>query len=142
MVTQENLLLWDLLDKTQYQMSSNFALLKLVERENERLQQQLFRTTQRPNKKTTGAYARHMTSNECLEALVRGVWESNLKNIFKSTEWKEHKKSCAATEKRLVAEEKERERERERGQKDTECHEKAQEKDTEHHEKAQEKDAE
>ena len=77
-----------------------------------------------------------MTSDKCLEALAWDVWESNWKNIFKSAEWKEHKKSCAAEEKRLVVEEKEKEREREKEQKDMERWEKAQEKEQIWQEKA------
>ena len=60
-----------------------------------------------------------MMSDECLEALGQEVWVSNWKSIFKSTKWKEHKKSCAAAEKR------EKEREKEKEQKDMEKQEKA-----------------
>jgi len=55
-----------------------------------------------------------MTLDGCLEALAWDVWMSNWKNLFKSTKWKEHKKACAAEEKRLAAEEKEKEREKEK----------------------------
>jgi len=56
MVVQENALLWDLLDKVWYQMSWDFALLKLMEQENEQLWQCLSHKTQKPKKKKTNIY--------------------------------------------------------------------------------------
>ncbi len=66
-----NLQLWELLDWARFQMQREYALKKLVEKENERLLQRLFNKTNKPKKKQSSVHARHMTSDEVLEELKR-----------------------------------------------------------------------
>ena len=68
-------------------MQKDYTQKILMDQENGRLHQQLF-DKQKKQKKTTAAYVRHMTLEECLEALAQDEWKSKMKEVFKSDKFK------------------------------------------------------
>ncbi|KZP07205.1 hypothetical protein FIBSPDRAFT_965817 [Athelia psychrophila] len=98
-------------------MQMDFALKTLMEKENERLRKRLFDKGKKPSKKTSG-HARHMTSNEMLDALARDEWASLMKEVFKERVFKQRKVAYEKWCKEMADQEKAREREAERAEKD------------------------
>jgi hypothetical protein len=88
-----NLQLRELLDRARFQMQRDYALKKLMEKENERLRQRLFNKTNQPKKKQSSGHARHMTSDEVLEELARDDWQAAMKEVFKSDVFKQRKRA-------------------------------------------------
>lgn len=124
-----------LLDKARYQMEKDYALKKLMELENERLRKRLYNKSNKPGKRQKTGFARHMTSEENLEALARDVWVSAMKEIFKDPVFKQQREKYNAWVKAQAEEAKEdaqksaqKEREAERMRKDLEKFSKQQEK--------------
>ncbi|KAJ3510025.1 hypothetical protein NLJ89_g4909 [Agrocybe chaxingu] len=125
---KENILLRNLLDKSCMQMQRDYALKKLMDRENECLRQRLFDKENKPSKKKKTNLQRHLTSEENLAELALDEWKSAMKILFASDGFKAHKKSLADKQKAAELEEKEnekkrkevRERERERKKREEE----------------------
>lgn len=88
-----NLQLRELLDRARLQMQRDYALKKLMEKENERLRQRLFNKTNKPKKKQSSGHARHMTSDKVLEELARDDWQAAMKEVFKSEVFKQRKRA-------------------------------------------------
>ena len=65
----QNLQLFDLLEQAQHRMQIDYVLKKLMDRENGRLCARLFDKSHKHMKKMTTSHARHMTSDEVLDAL-------------------------------------------------------------------------
>jgi hypothetical protein len=88
-----NLQLRELLEQARFQMQRDYALKKLMEKENERLRQRLFNKTNKPKNKQSTGHARHMTSEEVLEELAREDWQAAMKEVFKSDVFKQRKRA-------------------------------------------------
>ena len=110
----------DLLDKAQYQMEVDYASRRLGDRENGRLRARLFDKSNKHKKKETTSHARHMTSEEVLDALAKDDWRLKMKDVWNDPAFKAQKKACDAYARELVTTEKADEREIERSQKDAE----------------------
>jgi hypothetical protein len=108
----QNLQLRDLLDRACFQMQRDYALKKLMEKENERLRQRLFNKTNKPKKKLYSGNARHMTSDEVLEELAREDWQAAMKEVFKSEIFKQRKNAYEQYCRDRAAQEKETEKAR------------------------------
>lgn len=102
----------------------------LMEKENERLRKRLFNKDKKPSKKTSG-HARHMTSEEMLDALARDEWASKMAEVFKETAFKQRKKAYEKWCRDMVAQEKAQEKEAGRAQKEAEKEEERRRKDAE-----------
>lgn len=100
----QNLKLRYLLDAC-FQMEKDYALKVLMDKENGRLRKKLFDKSKKKGKKTTG-YARHMTSDEVLDALVQVEWAAAMKEVFKEHVWRLRKQAYEKYFRDLVAEEK------------------------------------
>lgn len=115
----ENRELRNVLDEACFQMQRDYALKRLMDHENERLRKRLFEKPNKPNKKLTSGFARHMTSEENLLALAREVWQLKMKEVFRSEKFKarkdlydDHVRQEANAEKEREKNEKSRERRR------------------------------
>jgi hypothetical protein len=62
-----------------------------MDTENERLLKRLFETSKKHTKKLTSGFARHMTGEECLDALAKQEWASAMKEVFKDSVFKARK---------------------------------------------------
>lgn len=100
-----------LLDQACYQMEKDFALKKLMDKENERLRKELYNRQNKPKKRLATGFARHMTSEDSLIALAREEWSVAMREIFKSPVFKEQRDKYERYCKEMAAKEKERERE-------------------------------
>lgn len=109
-----------LLDRCCYQMQGDHALKKLMEKENQRLRTRLFEKGKKKSKKLTSGFARHMTGEECLNALARDEWESAMKEIFKDGVWKRQKEAYERHCKEQAEREKADERQKQKQRKDDE----------------------
>lgn len=118
------------MDRACFQMQMDFALKVLMDKENERLRKRLFDKSKKPSKKTSG-HARHMTSDEMLDALARGEWASKMAEVFKQRVFKQRKKAYEKWCREMAAQEKAQEKEVERAQKEVEKEEERRRKDVE-----------
>ncbi|THU80572.1 hypothetical protein K435DRAFT_874250 [Dendrothele bispora CBS 962.96] len=113
----QNIQLQDLLEKACHQMQRDFALTKLMDKENGDLREQLFRKKKKPPKRFAAATAsRHMTSEEALEALAYEEWKPKWIEVNKS--FKERLRTIAKDkkadeEKQCQANKEERKRQKE-----------------------------
>ncbi|THU78034.1 hypothetical protein K435DRAFT_877085 [Dendrothele bispora CBS 962.96] len=124
----KNQKLRDLLEKTCYQMQRDYALKKLMDKENGDLREQLFHKKKKPAKRYASADAsRHMTSEESLEALAYNDWRVKWLDVMKELKdmWKEKAKTKKAADERqrqLNREEHERQKELRDRQKELDQH--------------------
>jgi hypothetical protein len=109
-----------LLDRSCFQMQRDYALKKLMDKENERLRKRLYEKTNKRTKKQTSGLSRHMTSEESLDALAREEWALAMKEVFKDRIFKARRDAYEKHCKTLAAEVKMREKEAERAEKDAE----------------------
>ena len=109
-----------LLDRSCYQMQRDYALKKLMEKENGRLRKRLFDKSSKKKSKFAQGFARHMTSEESLDALAKEEWAAGMKEVFKERVFKQRRDAYEKYCRELVAEEKAREKEAERTRKDEE----------------------
>ncbi|KAF8874870.1 hypothetical protein CPB84DRAFT_1829297 [Gymnopilus junonius] len=130
----------NLLDKACFQMQRDYALKKLMDRENERLRQRLFNKENKVGKKPTTDYGRHLTSEENLQALALVEWKTAMKEVFASNAFKERRKLLDDEEKQLALEEKEREKQQRKDEQEEKKREKEREKERLQEEKRQEKE--
>ena len=100
-------------------MQKDYAQKILMDQENGCLRRQLF-DKQKKQKKTMAAYARHMMSEECLEALAQDEWKSKMKEVFKSDKFKALQRQSDKDYKVEVEERKKRQKETENVRKEIE----------------------
>ena len=80
----ENTMLRDIIVQAGIALEEDYAQMKLMDLENERLRKRAFEKEKRKaqNKRSSGQ-ARHMTAAENLDLLARQDWESRMKDVFK-----------------------------------------------------------
>jgi hypothetical protein len=80
----ENMMLRDIIIQAGVALEEDYAQMKLMDLENERLRKRAFEKDKRKaNNKQTSGQARHMTAAENLDLLARQDWESRMKDVFK-----------------------------------------------------------
>lgn len=80
----ENVMLRDIIRQAGIALEEDYAQMKLMDLENERLRKRVFEKENRSKQsKLTSARARHMTAIEMLDFLARQDWESRMKDVFK-----------------------------------------------------------
>jgi DDE superfamily endonuclease len=80
----ENLMLRDIIVQAGIALEEDYAQMKLMDLENERLRKQAFRKAKQKNQnRLTSGHARHMTAAESLDLLARQDWERRMKDVFK-----------------------------------------------------------
>jgi hypothetical protein len=80
----ENLMLQDIIMQAGIALEEDYAQMKLMDLENERLRKQALEKGKRKNQnRLTSGRARHMTATENLDLLARQDWESRMKDMFK-----------------------------------------------------------
>lgn len=136
----QNIELRELLEKARFQMQRDYALKKLMDKENQRLRQRLFDKSNKPQKKQRSGLARHMTAEENLDDLAYEEWKSAMKEVLKSDVFKERRKAYDEYCKQKVAEEKEAEKARKEADKEREQKGKEEERQRVQEEKSLEKD--
>ena len=137
-LTAQNTELRYLLDRCCSQMQRDFALKKLMDKENERLRKQLFDKSHKPSKKQS-TLSRHMASEESLDALAREEWGSAMKIVFKDRIFKARRDAYEKYCRNMAAEDKAREKDAEKARKDAEKAQKEAEKSEERRRKEIEK---
>ena len=78
-----------LLNQACYQMKMDYALKKLMDKENEWLHKQLYTKKNKHNKKKRAGFARHMMSEENLIELAKEDWIAAMKLVWKEPVWKQ-----------------------------------------------------
>ena len=101
-------------------MQCDYALKKLMEKENGHLRKRLFDKSLKKKSKFAQGFAWHMTSEESLDALAKEEWAVGMKEVFKERVFKQRRDAYEKYCRKLVAEEKAREKEAERTRKDEE----------------------
>ena len=97
----ENKILREIIKKAGFALEHDYAQMKLMDLENERLRKRAFaRDQQKLKKHYTTNHARHMTAEENLELLAREEWERKMKVVYKqlSPRFKRIKKDLATIE--------------------------------------------
>ena len=112
-------------------MQKDHALKKLMDKENGRLGKRLYDKTNKHAKKVSSGFARHMSSEESLDALAREEWASEMKEVFKDRVWKARRDAYEKYVREMAAEQKRQEKEAERVRKEAEKNRKEAEKDEE-----------
>jgi hypothetical protein len=79
----ENKMLRDIITQAGVALEEDYAQMKLMDLENERLRKRAFQKERRKNLKLTSGRARHMTAAENLDSLAQQDWESMMKDVFK-----------------------------------------------------------
>jgi hypothetical protein len=80
----ENMMLQDIITQAGIVLEEDYAQMKLMDLENERLRKWAFeKENQKNNNKLTSGHARHMMAAENLGFLAQCDWESGMKNSFK-----------------------------------------------------------
>ena len=80
----ENMMLRDVIKQAGIALEEDYAQMKLMDLENERLRKKVFEKGKRKNQgRLTSGHARHMTAAENLDFLARQDWESRMKDVFK-----------------------------------------------------------
>jgi DDE superfamily endonuclease len=81
----ENMMLRDIIEKAGAVLERDYAQMKLMDLENERLRQKAFSKDKQKaaNKKQNSGQARHMTAPEMMDLLARQTWESAMGDLFK-----------------------------------------------------------
>jgi hypothetical protein len=80
----ENMMLRDIIVQAGIALEEDYAQMKLMDLENERLRKRAFGKEKRKAKNAqSSGQARHMTAAENLDLLARQDWESRMKDVFK-----------------------------------------------------------
>ena len=80
----ENMMLRDIIRQAGIALEEDYAQMKLMDLENERLRKCVFEKERRKNQpKLYSGQARHMTATEHLDSLARQDWESGMKAVLK-----------------------------------------------------------
>jgi hypothetical protein len=80
----ESMMLWDIIMQAGIALEDDYAQMKLMDLENERLRKQILERGKRKNQsRLTLERARHMTATENLDLLAQQDWESGMKDVFK-----------------------------------------------------------
>jgi hypothetical protein len=80
----QNMTLRDIIKQAGIALEEDFAQMRLMDLENERLRKRVFaKEKQKSQNKRTSGHARHMTANENLDLLARQDWESRMRDVFK-----------------------------------------------------------
>ena len=80
----ENMLLRDIIRQAGIALEEDYAQMKLMDLENERLRKQLLeKGKKKTQNRLTSGRARHMTAAEHLDLMARQDWESGMKDVFK-----------------------------------------------------------
>ncbi|KIL55149.1 hypothetical protein M378DRAFT_18199 [Amanita muscaria Koide BX008] len=112
----ENKMLRAMIVEVGWVLEQDYAQMKLMDLENERLRKKAFAKDQRKTakRKLTSGQARHMTAPEMIELLARQTWESAMADVFKeaSSQFKARRKAIDDHHKALVTERKLADRER------------------------------
>ena len=112
----ENMMLRDIITQASISLEEDYAQIKLMDLENERLRKRAFEKENRKQSKQTSARARHMTAVEMLDSLALQDWKGWMKNVFKEAapQFKVIRKNIAdyhkAAEKRKAADERNKKR--------------------------------
>ena len=114
-ILSQNAELRYLLDRCCTQMQKDHALKKLMDKENGRLRKRLYDKTNKHAKKVSSGFARHMTSEESLDALAREEWASEMKEVFKDRVWKARRDAYEKYVREMAAEQKRQGKRRESG---------------------------
>jgi len=113
---EESMMLRDIIERVGVVLEQDYAQMKLMDLENERLRRKVFAKDQRKatRKKFATGQARHMTAPEMMEQLARQTWESAMGDLFKeaSEKFKARRKAIDDFHKAIAAEKKEEERAR------------------------------
>ncbi len=109
-------MLRDIIEHIGVVLEQDYAQMKLMDLENERLHRKAFAKDQRKatRKKFTTGQACHMTAPEMMEQLAQQTWESVMGDLFKeaSEKFKAWRKAIDNYHKAIAAEKKEEERAR------------------------------
>lgn len=77
-------MLRDIIKQAGIALEEDYAQMKLMDLENERLRKKVFKKGKRKNQgRLTSGHARHMTAAENLDFLAGQDWESRMKDVFK-----------------------------------------------------------
>ena len=80
----ENMMLRDIITQAGIALEEDYAQMKLMDLENERLRKRAFEKEKQKNPhKLSSGQARHMTAAEHLDLLAQQDWESHMKAVFK-----------------------------------------------------------
>ena len=80
----ENMMLRDIIMQAGIALEEDYAQMKLMDLENERLRKQLLeKRKQKKQNRLTLTHAQHMTAAKNLDLLARQNWESGMKDVFK-----------------------------------------------------------
>jgi hypothetical protein len=111
---QENIMLREIIGRVGVELEQDYAQMKLMDLENERLRQKAFAKDQRKaaKRKLTSGQARHMTAPEMLDQLARQTWECKMGDLFKeaSERFKILRKAIDDFHKEIAAEKKAQEK--------------------------------
>lgn len=111
---EENMTLRSIIERVGVVLEHDYAQMKLMDLENERLRQKAFAKEQRKaaKQKLASGQARHMTAPEMMDLLARQTWESTMKDLFKeaSEKFKVQRKVIDDYHKGLAAEKKAKEK--------------------------------
>jgi hypothetical protein len=106
---EENAMLRDIITRVAMVLEQDYAQMKLMDLENERLRQKAFGKDQRKaRKKLASGQARHMTAPEMMDLLARQTWETVMGDVFKeaSERFKVQRKMIDDYHKGIAAEKK------------------------------------
>ena len=92
-------------------MAKDYALKKLMDKENEWLRKQLYTKKNKHNEKERAGFVRHMTYEENLIESVKEDWVAAMKLVWKEPVWKQQQENCEKYARELAAEEKKQEQE-------------------------------
>ena len=90
MLQEENATLRDIITCVTVVLEQDYAQMKLMDLENERLHQKAFSKDQwkATKKKFTSGQACHMTASEMMDLLAQQTWEAVMGDVFKeAAEW-------------------------------------------------------
>jgi hypothetical protein len=103
---EENQMLRGIIEQAGVVLEQDYAQMKLMDMENERLRQKAFmKCQQKAAKKLTSGQARHMTAPEMMDLLARQAWESAMRDLFKeaSERFKAQRKAIDDYHKQIAA---------------------------------------
>jgi DDE superfamily endonuclease len=113
---EENMTLRGIIERVGLVLEHDYAQMKLMDLENERLRQKAFAKEQKKaaKQKLASGQARHMTAPEMMDLLARQTWEATMKDLFKeaSEKFKVQRKGIDDYHKGLAAEKKAKEKAR------------------------------
>ena len=103
---EENQMLRAIIEQAGLVLEQDYAQMKLMDMENERLRQKAFtKCQQKAAKKLTSGQARHMTATEMMDSLAQQTWESAMRDLFKeaSERFKAQRKAIDNYHKQIAA---------------------------------------